>query len=198
MGMANWLQRWFKQSEKDPWIIQSPSTRTPKELEEFNLWRSGGLAKERLFELGRALEFHRMGIHSEFKIHTFSGQGAEGIFFNPPIHWTESDSRYFYDWIAFVAIALGYTEAHSEFKTNWVTPQTGNREFKYLKPKRTQHHQDTIPQLFGNLIVERCIVFDKTTWVKLVSQHYQGRPYQEVQPFSEFLEQLLSFPFQED
>lgn len=192
--MANWLQRWFKQKEKDPWLIQSPLTRTSQELEQFYVWKQGIHAKDKLFELERALEFHRMGIISEFKIHTFKGQGAEGIFFNPPTTWTETDSRCFFDWIAFVAISQGYFEAHSEFKTNWLTPQSGNREFKYLKPKRSQIQTDSIPQLFGNLMVERCIVVDKTAWIKLVSQHYQGRPYQDVQPFFEFLETLISFP----
>jgi hypothetical protein len=40
-------------------------------------------------------------------------------------------------------------------------------------------------------MVERMVVEGKTQWIKILSQYYQGRPYQQVNSFSGFLDLIF-------
>jgi hypothetical protein len=187
----HWFQKWFKESQKDPWLIQTPLLRTSQQIEDFEAWQKSLQAQEQLSELLRAFEFYKLGIASAFRISTIHTQGAEGLYFVPPSNWSDLDSTHIYDWICWLPMRLGYTEAHSEQKTNWVNPIAGQRDFRYLKPAHSVNTGQEIPQMFGNLMVERMVVEGKTQWIKILSQYYQGRPYQQVNSFSGFLDLIF-------
>jgi len=191
--MKDWFQKWFKHSQSDPWLVQTPMVRSNEQIQEFNRWKAGPEAQDRLGELLRAYEFHGLGIETPFRFNKLRSQGAEGLYFVPSPDWSNLDSSHIYEWICWLPLNLGYVEAHSEQKTNWVNPIAGQREFRYLKPPKSVNIGNEIPQLFGNLIVERMLIEGKTQWIKIVSQFYQGRPYSQVKPFSEFIDLAFNF-----
>jgi hypothetical protein len=193
MNMKDWFRKWFKQSQSDPWLIQTPMVRSKEQIQAFLEWKKGPRAQVLLDDLLRAYEFHGLGIETTFRFNKLHSQGAEGVYFVPASDWSNKDASDIYEWICWFPLNLGYIEAHSEQKTNWVNPAAGQREFRYFKPFKSVNIGEDVPQLFGNLIAERMLVDGKTQWIKIVGQFYQGRPYTQVQPFSEFLDLVFSF-----
>jgi hypothetical protein len=190
--MKDWFRKWFKHSKSDPWLVQTPMVRTADQMQEFFDWKGSATAQEQLGELRRAYEFHGLGIETPFGFKVLKSQGAEGLFFMLPPHWTNTEASHLYDWICWLPLGYGYVEAHSEQKTNWINPLAGQREFRYLKPAKSVNIGQEIPQLFGNIIAERMLIQGKTQWIKMVSQFYQGRPYTQVKPFSDFTDLIFN------
>lgn len=196
--MRDWLRKWFNSSQDDPWLVQTPLVRSVEQNQDFIEWKESPTARAKLAEILRAHEFHCLGIETSFGFKKLQSQGAEGVYFVPPSNWSNLESSHVYDWISWVAVKIGYKEAHSEQKTNWVNPRVGLREFRYLKPPKSVNIGQEIPQMFGNLLIERMVVKEKTQWIKIVSQFYQGRPYTKVKPFTELLDVIFDLEHSRD
>ena len=62
--------------------------------------------------------------------------------------------------------------------------------FQYLKPNFDIQNLDSIPQRYGNIIIEYVELNNQYHSLKLMSQIYQGRPYEPAKGFDEFMMEL--------
>lgn len=194
--MSNFLddlfKKVFKSTEKSPMRLKENFVIKEIEQTDLDLW----IASEesaRLFALVyKNYHFKRTGIKSQPQVHIFDSPYANGfaVTYENPFN-AKSFSRLF---LAFSQrlLALGYEQVSLDRKFEEISDQVKVTEKFYFKPP-FQHPADgaLISQLYGNVSLEKVIVDNEPSYIKLLATVYSDRLYQDAKSFDQLMDGIF-------
>lgn len=189
------IQKIFVNQKPDkPLELLESIKRTSKEEIQYNKWAHSNEARSALVKISEAIELKRLGeknIKPQIIISESNFANALSIIFNNKDD--EAISRLLMDYFKEVILSINYRMQVSERKIKEFQNSVQVKEMYFLKPEKNANdfNNPPIKQLYGNIIIERMLLNNLPQYLKIQSNIYSDRFYQQALPFNELLSFIL-------
>lgn len=194
--MGNFLEdlmnKVFKSANRQPVSYKENFTLKESDLQAVEAWQESEESKEIFARVYKSYHFKRAQINESPQVHVFSSPYANGfaVSYDFPLE-QESFSLLF---LAFSRriLALGYVQISLDRKIEEVNEQVKATEKFYFKPPL--HHPDSgslIPQLFGNITLEKITINNQPSYIKLLATVYSDRLFEDAESFDNLMDRLF-------
>lgn len=189
------IQKIFVNQKPDkPLELLESIKRTSKEEIQYNKWAQSNEARSALVKISEAIELKRLGeknVKPQIIISESNFANALSIIFNNKDD--EAISRLLMDYFKEVILSINYRMQVSERKIKEFQNSVQVKEMYFLKPEinANDFNNPPIKQLYGNIIIERMLLNNLPQYLKIQSNIYSDRFYQQALPFNELLSFIL-------
>ncbi|MFN4234873.1 MAG: hypothetical protein ACK4IK_08715 [Bacteroidia bacterium] len=189
------IQKIFTNQKPDkPLELLETIKRTSKEEIQYNKWAQSNEARSALVKISEAIELKRLGeknVKPQIIISESNFANALSIIFNNKDD--EAISRLLMDYFKEVVLSINYRMQVSERKIKEFQNSVQVKEMYFLKPEinADDFNNPPIKQLYGNIIIERMLLNNLPQYLKIQSNIYSDRFYQQALPFNELLSFIL-------
>ena len=166
-------------------------TQTRAGKEAVRQWMASENREETFGLIYRAYHLQKSNIKGKPEIYILASPYANGfaINFEPPMD-QEIFSNLFFGF-GLRMLDLGYYRMSLERKLQELDGVLNITEKQYFKPVVPFSAEGRKEQLFGNVCIEKQIIDDKPTLLKVLVTVHAGRSFHVAKPFDQFVEELL-------
>lgn len=194
--MGNYLEdlfnKVFKQSGNKGLSHKENFDLSLEEIAHIASWSETEEAKSIFHQIYTNYHFKKAGINERPQVHLFSSQYANGfaITFEEPLN-KDSFSNLFLT-LANRVLALGYKQVSLDRKMEEKEDKVIQTEKFYFKPPlQIPEEGALISQLFGNVALEKIVVDNQPSYLKMLVTVYSDRLYQDAWSFDEMMDKLF-------
>jgi hypothetical protein len=182
----------FKPSEKTPMKVKENFSIKEIDQTDIDTWIESEESKQLFALVYKNYHFKRTGINDRPQVHIFDSPYANGfaVSYEKPLD-VKSFSRLF---LAFSQrlLALGYEQVSLDRKFEEINDQVKVTEKFYFKPPlQLPAEGELISQLYGNVALEKVIVDNKPSYIKLLATVYSDRLYQDAKSFDQLMDGIF-------
>jgi hypothetical protein len=182
----------FKPSEKAPMKVKENFSIKEIDQTDIDTWIESEESKQLFALVYKNYHFKRTGINDRPQVHIFDSPYANGfaVSYEKPLD-VKSFSRLF---LAFSQrlLALGYEQVSLDRKFEEINDQVKVTEKFYFKPPlQLPAEGELISQLYGNVALEKVIVDNKPSYIKLLATVYSDRLYQDAKSFDQLMDGIF-------
>lgn len=189
------IQKIFAHQKPDkPLEMIESVKRSIKEEIQYNKWMQSYEARSTLVKIAESIELKRLGeknVKPQVILSESNYANALSIIFNN--RDDEAISRLLMDYFKEVILGINYSLQVTERKIKEIQNSVQIKEMYYLKPEIKAEDFDNPPikQLYGNIILERVLLNNQPQYLKIQSNIYNDRYYQNALPFNDLLQFIL-------
>lgn len=172
-------------------VIHEPLIRRQEQLVLHAAWIAAGLHTGLIEDIHSAYHKKISGIISPLEVHILSTKYSNGFAISYEESIEKDSFQNLFDYFKEKTLTFGYKLAQADRRVLDKGHFEETIEKWYLKPDVVHSGKEFEQQLYGNVLIEHIAVDRKPSYIKLMVNVYQGRPYAEARPFDEFLEKLF-------
>lgn len=173
-------------------VIHEPLARTAGQSEKYTTWVAAGAHVSILEDLSSAYHKKKLGIVSPLEVHLLNTRYSNGFALSYDENIPGDAFRNLFDYFKEQTLTLGYKLAQADRRILDKGDYEETIEKWYLKPDIVHSGKEFEDQRYGNVLMEHVAVDRKPSYVKVMVNVYQGRPYAEALPFDDYLEELFN------
>ena len=182
----------FKADNRQPVNHKENFSLTEQELADVQAWQNSEESKEIFSKVFKSYHFKRAQINESPQVHVFSSPYANGfaVTYDFPFD-QKSFSRLF---LAFSrrVLDLGYVQISLDRKLEEVNDKVKVTEKFYFKPPLHRPKDGTlIPQLYGNITLEKISIDNQPSYIKLLATVYSDRLFENAESFDDLMDRLF-------
>lgn len=155
-------------------------------------WMDSDDGRNALDQIYKNYHLKKAGINDPPEVHILTTPYANGlaITFEPPI--TElAFSKLFYAF-GIRMLDLGYYRVSLDRKLEENADLVKTTEKQYFKPSIRQVEGQKMDQLYGNVTIEKVLINNHPSFLKVLVTVYADQLYLEAKPFDQFIEKLFA------
>lgn len=172
-------------------LLKEPIKHSDKFYANFAQWKDEKRQIGILFQLQKAAERIAADPSAKVNYFTYRDVQSKGFYFHGENLWTVEDYTFFVQHIIELLKSEGYRQTHSRREHIEEGEDLKTIERFQLKPKVKYRKNLPYNQLYGNILLEHRIINEKTNYIKLMTQLYQSRGFQEPLDFEIFMHKLF-------
>lgn len=173
-------------------VIHEPLARTSQQSEKYAAWVARDAHMSLIDDLNSAYHKKKLGIISPLEVHLLNTRYSNGFALSYDENITSEAFLHLFDYLKDRTLTLGYKLAQADRRILDKGDYEETIEKWYLKPDVVHSGKEFEDQRYGNVLMEHVAVDRKPSYVKVMVNVYQGRPYAEALPFDEYLEELFN------
>ncbi len=173
-------------------VIHEPLTRTATQSEKYADWVAAGAHLGVIDDISNAYHKKKLGIVSPIEVHLLSTRYSNGFALSYDESIPGDAFRNLFDYFKEQTLTLGYKLAQADRRIRDKGDYEETIEKWYLKPDIVHSGKEFEDQRYGNVLMEHVAVDRKPSYVKVMVNVYQGRPYAQALPFDDYLEELFN------
>jgi hypothetical protein len=172
-------------------VIHEPLARTEAQSGRYADWLAQHVHIGMIEDLNSAYHKKKLGIISPLEVHILDTRYSNGFALSYDKSMSDDSFRNLFDYFKDRTLTFGYKLAQADRRILDKGDYEETIEKWYLKPDVSNSGKDFADQRYGNVLMEHIAIDRKPSYMKLMVNVYQGRPYSEAAPFDEFLEKLF-------
>ncbi len=173
-------------------VIHEPLVRSASQSEKYADWVAREEHVGMVDDLNNAYHKKKLGIVSPLEVHLLNTRYSNGFALSYDDSITSQSFLHLFDYLKDRTLTLGYKLAQADRRILDKGDYEETIEKWYLKPDVVHSGKEFEDQRYGNVLMEHVAVDRKPSYVKVMVNVYQGRPYAEALPFDEYLEELFN------
>lgn len=173
-------------------VIHEPLVRSASQSEKYADWVAREEHVSMVDDLNNAYHKKKLGIVSPLEVHLLNTRYSNGFALSYDDSITSQSFLHLFDYLKDRTLTLGYKLAQADRRILDKGDYEETIEKWYLKPDVVHSGKEFEDQRYGNVLMEHVAVDRKPSYVKVMVNVYQGRPYAEALPFDEYLEELFN------
>ncbi len=173
-------------------VIHEPLVRSASQSEKYADWVASEEHVSMVDDLNNAYHKKKLGIVSPLEVHLLNTRYSNGFALSYDDSITSQSFLHLFDYLKDRTLTLGYKLAQADRRILDKGDYEETIEKWYLKPDVVHSGKEFEDQRYGNVLMEHVAVDRKPSYVKVMVNVYQGRPYAEALPFDEYLEELFN------
>lgn len=172
-------------------LVHEPLTRSEGHEEGMASWLAAGGHQDMIEQVSDAYHKKKLGIVSQPEVHLLNSPYSNGFAISYQDEMGRQPFLYLFDYLKDSTLELDYKLSQADRKIMDKGEHEETVEKWYLKPIG-KSGKDFADQLYGNVLIEHVAINRKPSYLKLMVNVYQGRPYSQALSFDEFLEKLFN------
>ncbi|MCE7994377.1 MAG: hypothetical protein HEP71_20495 [Roseivirga sp.] len=173
-------------------LIHEPLSRSEMQSDQYADWIAANVHVPIIEDLSSAYHKKKLGIISPLEVHLLNTRYSNGFALSYDESIPDESFRNLFDYLKDRTLRLGYKLAQADRRILDKGDYEETIEKWYLKPDVVHSGKEFEDQRYGNVLMEHIAVDRKPSYIKLMVNVYQGRPYAEALPFDEFLDELFN------
>lgn len=173
-------------------VIHEPLSRTAVQSDKYADWVAAGAHLGMIDDISNAYHKKKLGIVSPIEVHVLNTRYSNGFALSYDESIPGDTFRNLFDYFKEQTLTLGYKLAQGDRRILDKGDYEETIEKWYLKPDIIHSGKEFEDQRYGNVLMEHVAVDRKPSYVKVMVNVYQGRPYAEALPFDDYLEELFN------
>jgi hypothetical protein len=166
---------------------------TVSEKEQVANWVLSDEGKKWIDLIQKNYYFKKSGINHAPEVHILNSPYANGfaVSYEEPFDQKSFNGLFF----AFGqrVLDLGYQQVSLDRKIEEINQNVRTTEKQYFKPPIANIEPlEKIDQLYGNISIEKVIIDDKPSFLKILVTVYSDHLYQKAKPFDEFIDLIFA------
>lgn len=173
-------------------VIHEPLLRTQGQSHDYADWVATDVHIGMIEDLSSAYHKKKLGIVSPLEVHLLNTRYSNGFALSYDESISSESFRNLFDYMKERTLTFGYKLAQADRRILDKGDFEETIEKWYLKPDVVHSGKEFEDQRYGNVLMEHIAVDRKPSYIKVMVNVYQGRPYAEALPFDEFLDELFN------
>lgn len=173
-------------------LVHEPLSRSEMQSVQYSDWMAADVHVGMIEDLSSAYHKKKLGIISPMEVHVLQTRYSNGFALSYDENITGDSFRNLFDYLKDRTLNLGYKLAQADRRILDKGDYEETIEKWYLKPDVVHSGKEFEDQRYGNVLMEHIAVDRKPSYIKVMVNVYQGRPYAEALPFDEFLDELFN------
>lgn len=173
-------------------VIHEPLLRTQGQSHHYADWMAADVHVGMIEDLSSAYHKKKLGIISPLEVHLLNTRYSNGFALSYDESISNESFRNLFDYMKDRTLTFGYKLAQADRRILDKGGFEETIEKWYLKPDVVHSGKEFENQRYGNVLMEHIAVDRKPSYIKVMVNVYQGRPYAEALPFDEFLDELFN------
>lgn len=161
--------------------------------EKIRQWRSSAEGKMAIALIKKNYSLTKAGIKEKPEVHVLSSPYANGFavtFENPMTEKTFSNLFFAFGQRM---LDLGYYRVSMDRKLQDSADIVKTTEKQYFKPIFDTSAAQKMDQIFGNVSIEKVLINNKPSFLKVLVTVYSDQHYHDAQPFDQYIEKLFDY-----
>lgn len=185
------FSRLFKKKEATAPVVHEPLLRSESEMQQYEQWLQAGAHNSLIDDLSNAYHKKKLDIISPMEVHLLNTRYSNGFALSYNSGIGTDAFRNVFDYFKERTLTLGYKLSQADRRILDKNDYEETIEKWYLKPITLNSGKEFVDQRYGNVLLEHIAVNRKPSYIRLMVNVYQGRPFAEARPFDEFIDQLF-------
>lgn len=173
-------------------IIHEPLARSENQQGVYALWVEQQGHVGLLEDVMGSYHKKKLGILGEPDVHVLTSKYSNGFAISYNDRLNREHFRHLFDYFKERTLGFGYKLAQADRRILDKGEHEETIEKWYLKPDVKHTGKEFEDQLYGNVLIEHIEVDRKPSYIRLMVNVYQGRPYAPARDFDEYLDQLFN------
>lgn len=173
-------------------VIHEPLKRSDAEMADYDKWLKDNGHTALISDLSSAYHKKKLGIISPMEVHLLETRYSNGFAISYKKSLGVLAFRNLFDYFKESTLKFGYKLAQADRRIMDKGDYEETVEKWYLKPDILHTGKEFEDQIYGNILLEHIAIDRKPSYIRLMVNVYQGRPYAEARPFQEYIDQLFN------
>lgn len=155
-------------------------------------WLASAEGRLAMDEIPRAYQLRKAGLNDRPELHLLDSPYANAFAITyDPFITEKTFSRLFFAF-GLRMLDLGYYRVSFDRTIQEVSGLVKTSEKQYFKPNVPTDTAGKLDQLYGNVCIEKDLINNKPSFLKVLVTVHSGRNYYDARPFDQFMEDLFN------
>lgn len=189
-NVNNLLNKLFGKSDKK-FSHKENFTQSPEEEDRVRDWSVSAEGRMTMIQILKSYQLQKSGIQDGAELYLLTSPYANGFAIPYDASVTEQSFRHLFFAFGLRMLDLGYYRVSLDRTLQEVVDHITTTEKQYFKPSVPFTTVQKTEQLYGNVSIEKLLINNKPSILKVLVTIYSDHQYHDARPFDQFMKELL-------